>query len=136
MFGRKDVRSAAMAEDSGETVIGSTSNFKGFLKSDNTIRIYGIVDGEVETAGALIIGKTARVLANLSAHEVRVAGAVKGNVTAQSSIEILAGGQVYGDVVSPSLMIEAGAVFSGQSIVKGKDGEPLMLQAPLEEAQS
>lgn len=111
-----------------ETVLGCTTSFKGTIRSDNTVRVLGVVHGDIEAA-TLVIGKSAQVLANVVAHNVQVAGAIKGNITALGGIEILAGGQVCGDVHSPSLVVEAGALFIGQSVMNGPEAALPLLEA-------
>ncbi len=111
-----------------ETVLGSTTSFKGTIRSDNTVRVFGVVHGDIEAA-TLVIGKSAQVLANVVAHNVQVAGAIRGNITAVGGIEILAGGQVCGDVHSPSLVVEAGALFIGQSVMGGPEAALPLLEA-------
>ncbi|MBI4302206.1 MAG: polymer-forming cytoskeletal protein [Chloroflexi bacterium] len=105
----------AKDEGKGETIISKTCNFEGILKSDGEIKVYGSVQGEIETASSLFVGKGARVLANVAAQNVGVAGMLKGSVSAVGRVEILSGASVYGDIVASSLRIEEGAVFSGQS---------------------
>ena len=128
---RKPSFASAAGEDDGETVITRTTNLEGTLKSDSTVRIYGVFEGVIETAGTLIIGKAARVAANISAQHVGVAGMVKGNIAAIGRVEILSGGRVYGDIIAASLRIEEGAFFTGQSLMKTKE-EQLLLEAPSE----
>lgn len=111
-----------------ETVLGSTTSFQGTIRSDNTVRVFGVVHGDIEAA-TLVIGKSAQVMANVVAHNVQVAGAIRGNITAVGGIEILAGGQVCGDVHSPSLVVEAGALFMGQSVMNGPDAALPLLEA-------
>ncbi len=111
-----------------ETVLGSTTSFMGKIRSDNTIRVFGVVHGDIEAA-TLVIGKSAQVLANVVAHNVQVAGAIRGNITAAGGIEILAGGQVCGDVHSPSLVVEAGALFIGQSVMSGPEAALPLLES-------
>lgn len=115
-----------------DTVLGSTTSFKGTIRSDNTVRVYGVVHGDIEAA-TLVIGKSAQVLANVVAHNVHVAGAIRGNITAAGGIEILAGGQVCGDVHSPSLVVEAGALFTGQSMMGGPEAALPLLEAGSDE---
>jgi len=109
---------AAAPVESKETVITKTTSLEGSLKAEGAVRILGVMEGQIEVAGAVIIGPEARVQANVQAHHVAVAGVLKGNVKATDHVEILAGGSVYGDIAAPSLRIEEGAFFSGQSVME------------------
>lgn len=112
-------RSEATAEGHGETVISRETNLQGTIKSDGMMRIFGTFEGQIETAGTLIIGEHAQVVADIVAQNVAVAGMLKGNIHASGRIEILAGGRVYGDIVTSSLRIEEGAFFTGLSQMEG-----------------
>ena len=58
--------------------LGENTSFQGTIKSDGNIRIDGIVQGRIETAGNVIIGPEAKVLADIVAHTVQVWGACAG----------------------------------------------------------
>ncbi|MBI2888245.1 MAG: polymer-forming cytoskeletal protein [Chloroflexi bacterium] len=128
MFKSDPLAQAANVVDHSETIFTRNTSFSGTLKSDGDIRIYGAFEGEIETAGMLIVGKAARVVASISAHDVGIAGTVVGNITAVDRLEIYAGGRVYGDVVAGALRIEDGAIFSGQSTMREADLDPYLLE--------
>src|SRR3954466_6437972 len=89
-----------------ETTIGSTASLQGVLKAEGTIRIDGAFEGEIETAANVIIGPTGKVLANIQARNVMVAGRVKGNINAMERLEILKDGGVKGDIDVGTLYLE------------------------------
>lgn len=130
MFGKKERPPAqATGADKIETTIGATTDFNGHLKSDGGIRIDGAFEGLVETAGNVIVGEGAKVLADVSARNISVAGTVKGNITASGRLEILSTGRVWGDIHVSSFLIDEGGVFRGQSLMQASD-EPLLIEAP------
>jgi len=64
--------------------------------------------------GLVVIGETGRVTCkDLRANTVVVAGAVRGNVTAEK-LEIRQTGRVWGDVVTVAFTTEEGAFLRGQ----------------------
>ncbi|MFQ5341156.1 MAG: polymer-forming cytoskeletal protein [Anaerolineae bacterium] len=105
------------ATDKIENVIGPSADFSGELKADGGIRIDGVFEGAVESQSNVIVGEGARVVADVSAFNITVAGSVKGNVKAVGRLEILSTGRVLGDVLVGSLLIEEGGVFHGQSLM-------------------
>lgn len=130
MFGRKErPPTQATGSEKIETVIGPTADFNGHLKSDGGVRVDGSFEGLIETAGNVIVGEGAKVLADVSARNVSVAGTVKGNVTASGRLEILTTGRVWGDIHVSSFLIDEGGVFRGQSLMQAGD-EPLLIEAP------
>ncbi len=128
MFRRRRPPSADLESDDGETVITRNSNIEGSLKADGTVKIYGSFEGEIATAGTLIVGREAQVVATISVHDMRIAGTVRGNIIAAGRVEIFAGGKVWGDIAAATLRIEEGAFFSGQSLMR-EGTPPLELEA-------
>ncbi len=112
-----------------ETVIGPTANFKGSVQSDGGLRIDGVFEGAIQIAGNLIIGESGKVIAEVNAQNVSVAGALKGTVKAAGRLEILSTGRVWGDISVASFLIDEGGFFRGQSIMPGESDMP-MLEAP------
>jgi len=110
-----------------DNLLGANTSFKGTLKSDGNLRVDGIYQGQIETAGNVIIGPSAQVLADIIANAVQVWGAVRGNITTQGRLEILPNGRVWGDVRVSSLLIDEGGMFRGQCLMAGENVPPLTL---------
>jgi len=116
-----------------ETTIGSTASLRGTLKAEGSIRIDGVFEGEIETAANVIIGRTGKVLADIKARNVLVAGRVKGNIEALERLEILTSGGVIGDIQAGTLYLEEGSIFQGQSKmpqVEEEDEGQFLLESP------
>jgi len=105
-------------------ILGPDTSYKGTLKSDGNIRVDGVFEGLIETAGNVVIGPSAKVLADIIASSVQVWGAVRGNITAQGRLEILSTGRVWGDVKVSSMLIDEGGMFRGQCFMMAEDVEP------------
>lgn len=114
------------ASDRIENVIGATATFIGELKCDGGVRIDGVFEGTVETMGNVIIGETAKVVADLIGRNISISGAVKGNINASGRLEILSTGLVWGDIQVGSFLIDEGGVFSGRSEMP-VEFEPLLI---------
>jgi cytoskeletal protein CcmA (bactofilin family) len=110
--------------DKVETVIGANVTVKGSFVSQGSMRVDGVVEGSIEAKGNVIVGEAARVVANITAYHVSVAGQVRGNITASGRLEITAKGRVYGDTVAASLAIDEGGVLSGHSQLRDQAPPP------------
>ncbi|MFH1084323.1 MAG: polymer-forming cytoskeletal protein [Chloroflexota bacterium] len=110
-----------------ENVLGPNTTVTGTLKSDGNSRIDGVYKGRIEIAGNLIVGPSARVLADIVANTVQVWGAVRGDIRAQGRLEILPSGRVWGNVQVSALSIDEGGVYRGVCTISGEDVEPLAL---------
>jgi cytoskeletal protein CcmA (bactofilin family) len=97
----------------GDTVIGNEAYFQGTLTAKGSLRIDGRVDGSIVDAKIVTIGKTGKVKGDISCEICYVCGEVKGNITALDHAEALSGSRVDGDLRSPKIMLEEGAVFNG-----------------------
>jgi cytoskeletal protein CcmA (bactofilin family) len=111
-----------------ETIIGPTTKFRGAIQADGSIRVDGIYEGSIETAGNLIIGAQAKLIADITAHNVSVSGAVKGDISA-NRVEVLETGRIWGDLTVNSFTLDDGGFVSGQ-VHMHTDVAPPMLEAP------
>ncbi|GAI14867.1 unnamed protein product, partial [marine sediment metagenome] len=82
-------------ETRGDLTFGPTASFRGRIQVSGNIYIDGIYEGEIETTGDLVIGEQAKVLSDIAAHSVAIAGAVKGDINAQR-VEVLETGHIWG----------------------------------------
>ena len=112
-----------------EAVVGPAASFNGHLKCDGSLRIDGLCEGSIETAGNVIIGEGARVMADITAENVSVSGVVKGNITARDRLEILPTGRVWADIAVTSFLIDDGGFFRGEITMSGEP-EPSLIEAP------
>ena len=94
--------------------LGSSLHIKGDITGTEDLVIDGSVDGLIELdERKLTVGTTAKLKADINAHDVVVYGYVKGNVRAKGRIEIRKDGSVIGNLTTAQIMIEDGADFKG-----------------------
>jgi len=77
------------------------------------VQVAGKLTGEI-VAESVVIEKTATVLANIAAEEIICKGVVRGDIRATNKVKITKEAEVTGDIHSPSLNIEKGALFEGR----------------------
>ena len=102
------------------SALGSGTVIQGKLSFDTPVRIDGKLSGEVFSSKALIIGKAGLIDAALEVASLIVMGAVRGKVKATERIEVWAGGSIEADLVTPVLVIDDGATFSGTCTMPGR----------------
>lgn len=91
----------------GTTLTGE-ANFKGMLRVD------GHLSGQVRSeGGTLIVGNNGQVDADIEVAIATIHGAVNGDITASQRLELGRAAKVKGNITTPSLIIEQGAVFEG-----------------------
>jgi cytoskeletal protein CcmA (bactofilin family) len=97
------------------TFLGKDVIFKGILTLEGNIRVDGRLEGELRSTGTLIVGEHAVIRGNIMAGILITSGKINGNVIASERIKILKPGIVIGDIRTPAISIEAGALFHGLS---------------------
>lgn len=121
MFGEKGGRGDARE---GMTLISEDAFFHGSLVVKGSLRVEGGFEGDISDAVDVEVGAKGRVIGNIAAETVVVAGEVVGDVVASRSIEVLASGRVTGDIRTPKLKIDEGAFFDGSCSMGGGDDKP------------
>lgn len=105
---------AVQAVERITSVLGAGIIWQGNINGSGGVRVEGIFEGQVALKGLLVVGETGKVTCeNVRALNVIVAGAVKGNITAQK-VEIRSTGRVWGDIVTMAFATEEGAFLRGQ----------------------
>ena len=107
-------------EEKLECLIGANCSFEGQIDTKGTIRIDGIVKGNVK-ADWINLGENARIHGDLSAKGAIVGGAITGNILAKDNLEIKQTGKVNGDIKSTKLSIIEGGIFEGNSSLYKQD---------------
>jgi len=90
------------------TVITGESSFKSMLRVD------GRFSGRItSSSGTLIVGAGGQVDANIEVSVCTIHGVVNGDIIAGQRIELGRAAKLNGNIQTPSLVIEQGAVFEG-----------------------
>ena len=110
--GSSDARASGV-EPGPEPVLRSGMEFSGLLLLPGPARIDGEVRGEVIAGGALWIGETGAVEADLEGEQVVIAGRVNGDVRATNLIELRSTAVVHGALSAPRLVLADGSVANG-----------------------
>ena len=103
-----------------DTIIGRGTRVEGTIKVEGATRIDGYVSGRLESNDIVTIGPGGEVKAEVKARTIIVGGKVEGNLEASEKIELQSKAELLGDLISKSLLVEHGAIFHGQSNMKGK----------------
>ena len=117
--------SASTSTGSGRSaVIGPGIHINGDISGDESLIIEGRVDGKVRLDSHQVeVGQSGCVNADITAKMVKIAGEVRGDVTATEKVIILRSGNVRGNIVAPRMTLEDGAIFKGS--IDMDPGEPV-----------
>jgi cytoskeletal protein CcmA (bactofilin family) len=105
----RDIKEGTLSGFVGNgTTLTGEANFKGMLRVD------GHLSGRVSSQdGTLIVSTGGQVDADVEVSVAQIYGTVVGNITATKRIELGRVAKVTGDIQTPALVIEQGAVFEG-----------------------
>jgi cytoskeletal protein CcmA (bactofilin family) len=94
--------------------VGSGTAITGEATFKSLLRIDGKFSGRIASpSGTLIVGAGGVVDANIEVSIATILGTVNGDIIATQRIELGRAGKLNGNIQTPSLMIEQGAVFEG-----------------------
>ena len=92
----------------GGTVVTGEANFKAMMRVD------GHLSGRVSSSsGTLIVGANGKVDANIEVAVAVIHGTINGDIIATQRLELGRAAKVNGNIQTPSLIIEQGALFEG-----------------------
>ncbi len=105
--------------------LGEGTDINGEIKFAEIMRVDATVSGTITSeSGSLLVMERGRIKATVTAGIVEISGIVEGTITAKTSVKIHPTGRVYGDIFTPALMIEHGAVFDGKChMLDGKNNK-------------
>lgn len=99
------------------SLIGEGSFFKGDISLKGLLRIDGDFKGTISEGGKVLIGKSGRAEAVVTAGTVVIGGVLRGNVIASEKVVILSTGMVIGNIRSPRLLVEDGVIINGSCTI-------------------
>ncbi|HBE79118.1 MAG TPA: cell shape determination protein CcmA [Firmicutes bacterium] len=97
-----------------DTLVGKECSFKGNLEAPGgALRIDGYYEGELHIGGDLIVGESGKVVGDIVARNIIIAGEVRGSIEARGKLELAPTAKVTGDSKMVILVIEDGAYLQG-----------------------
>ncbi len=93
--------------------LGKDTSFEGKLSFSGAVRVDGHFKGEIFTEGTLIVGESAVLESDIHVSHIIISGEIRGNITADSRIEIHTPGKVFGNIEGPIVVLDEGVVFEG-----------------------
>ena len=111
---KEEPASAPAPSRAGSTVIAEGITFNGTLRGEGVVQVEGVVEGEFDMTGAVIVAESGLIRGPVSADVVRVAGRVEGNVNAREHMRLESSGSLVGDVKTASLVVEDGGILNGR----------------------
>jgi cytoskeletal protein CcmA (bactofilin family) len=110
------------ALDTGEaemtTILADDLNIKGTMSFRTSVMVKGTFEGEIMSEGLLVVDHKAKVNAAITTKSLISHGEIQGDVNASDQV-VLKGTAVHsGNITTPSIIMENGAIMNGSFIMK------------------
>ena len=97
-----------------QNFITEDTTIKGGITTASSLTIAGVIEGDINAGGEIVVLDDAVVRGDVSGPNVTVRGRVEGRITASGRLLIGACGCVQGDISVRSLLIEEGGALQGE----------------------
>jgi len=110
------------------TLIGPGACVRGDVRSDHPVEIRGTLEGDCHTSARCIVHEGGRVLGNIDAIAIVVAGEVDAGLLKAEKVELRASAHVLGVIWAGVVVIADGAFYKGEIENPGAAGGPPVLK--------
>lgn len=105
------------------TVIAKDSAFKGEIVCKDTIRVSGLIDGDILTERMVWIDTGGRIKGDITARRVINEGEIVGDIRLAEQVEVRSNGRMIGNINAARISISQGCFFEGEAhIVRPQTG--------------
>jgi cytoskeletal protein CcmA (bactofilin family) len=95
------------------------SKIVGTVTADSDYRIDGLIEGELNCTGKVVIGEAGRIKGTVVCANAEILGLLEGKITCHQQLSLRSSGKVQGDVITKTLIVEPGAQFNGTCMMGG-----------------
>jgi cytoskeletal protein CcmA (bactofilin family) len=89
------------------------SKIVGNISADSDFRIDGLIEGDLNCTGKVVIGEAGRVKGTIVCQNAEILGLMDGKIRCSQQLSLRSSGKIQGDVQTKTLIVEPGAVFNG-----------------------
>ncbi len=114
MFAKKEHKATTENVINGSiNLIGQGTIITGDLSCKGDIRIDGEIVGNVISMAKVVIGESGSVKGDVIGTNADISGTLEGDVTVNDTLFLKSTAVLNGDIVTNKLIVEAGAIFTG-----------------------
>ncbi len=95
------------------------SKIVGNITADSDFRIDGLIEGELQCSGKVVVGESGRMKGTIICQNAEILGLMDGKITCHQQLSLRASGKIQGDVKTKILIVEPGAQFNGTCAMGG-----------------
>ncbi len=115
-------KKSSTSNHASTSVIDHGCEAEGRLNFVGTLAMNGHFRGELLASDTLLVGERGEVEAAIEVGIAIISGQVRGNITARERVELRGTARIFGNIVTPVLVLEEGVVIDGQCKTSGQEG--------------
>ena len=89
------------------------SKVVGTIAADSDFRIDGLIEGDLQCSGKVVIGEEGKVKGTITCQNAEILGFLDGKITCYQQLSLRSSGKIEGEVKTKTLIVEPGATFDG-----------------------
>lgn len=89
------------------------SKIIGTVIADSDIRIDGVLEGELQCSGKVVVGEKGSIKGNINCQNAEILGRIDGKLDVKQTLALRATSNLQGEVKTQTLIVEPNAVFNG-----------------------
>ena len=97
------------------TVVAPGTLFKGVITGEDTLRISGTVEGDIDCRRMVWVERSGSVTGSVTARRVIIEGEVNGDIKSARRVEIRSNGRMVGNIYAANITIDQGCFFDGEA---------------------
>ncbi len=102
-----------MIPDARISIVACGMKITGDIESDGVVKVEGQVVGNVRAERQVLVARGGSIEGDVETAEAIVGGEVRGTVQATQRVEVQAGGSVHGDIATPRILVQEGGEVNG-----------------------
>ena len=99
------------------------SKIVGNITADSDFRIDGLIEGDLQCTGKVVIGEAGRVKGTIGCQNAEILGLLEGKIDCSQQLSLRSSGKIVGDVHTKTLIVEPGALFNGTCAMGNQGAE-------------
>ena len=115
------MRSKDIDATQARNLVAEKTTITGNIQTTGDIRIDGILVGDIEVNGRLVLGNNGKINGNVIATESEIAGTLTGDIKVSEMLTVKATAKIEGNVAIAKLVVEPGAVFNAKCVMGKQD---------------
>ncbi len=97
---------------SGINSLGGGSVIVGNIKTESDFRLDGMLDGDLDCNGKLILGQKGKIVGNIKCVNAVIEGVIRGTIIVKELLQVKESAEINGNIQTDKLMVQSGAVFN------------------------